>query len=249
MHSYLKLKNSDQIAYCKTEGKGPGIIFLGGFLSEMTGEKATAVEAFCKQRGQAFVRFDYRGRGQSSGVFEDHTIGTWKEDALAILSKLTKGPQLLIGSSMGGWLALLLAMEKPKRVAGIIGLASAPDFTEHLIWEKLTKAQQQEIIRKGKITVPSDMGGVYSITRKLIEDGRNHLLLHKREIPIDCPVRLLHGLKDDDVPWEVSLSINEKLASQDVKTILIENGDHRLSKPEDIQKLLSITEKMLEKLK
>jgi pimeloyl-ACP methyl ester carboxylesterase len=246
MSSYLKLKNGDRLAYCQSEGAAPGVIFLGGFLSDMTGVKAMELEAFCKQRGQAFVRFDYRGRGESSGVFEDYTIGAWKEDALNVLTHLTKGPQILVGSSMGGWLALLLAIEKPKRVAGIIGLAAAPDFTEYLIWEKLTKAQQEEIQRKGKIMVPSDMGEEpYPITRKLIEDGRAHLLLHK-EIPVYCPVRLLHGMKDDDVPWEVSLSINEKLASQDVKAILIENATHRLSEPGDIKKMLSVTAKMLD---
>lgn len=245
--SYLKLKNGEQLAYHKSAGKEPGIIFMGGFRSDMTGEKAVAMEAFCKKRRQAFVRFDYEGHGKSSGAFADGTIGTWKEDALSVLGKLTEGPQILVGSSMGGWLALLVAREKPKRVAGIIGIASAPDFTEHLLWEKLTGPQQEELKRKGRVMVPSDMGEPYPITQKFITEGRNHLLLHQ-EIGVRCPVRLLHGMKDEDVPWEISLAINEKLASKDVKTILIEDGNHRLSTLTDIKKLLRVTEKLLERL-
>jgi pimeloyl-ACP methyl ester carboxylesterase len=242
--SYLKLESGARLAYHRTEGNGPGIVFMGGFRSDMTGAKAVALEAFCRTRGQAFVRFDYRGHGQSSEKFERCTIGMWKEDALTVLERLTKGPQLLIGSSMGGWLALLAAMQKPRRVAGIIGVAAAPDFTEHLILEQLSPKQREELKAKGKVMVPSDMGEPYAITKKLIIEGRDHLILD-REIPVFCPVRLLHGMKDADVPWEISLSINEKIASQDVKTILIEEGDHRLSEPKDIEKLLSITGKML----
>ncbi len=246
--SVLKRSSGVSIAYHQLSGKSPGVIFLGGFRSDMTGVKATSLEAFCKERGQGFVRFDYQGHGQSSGQFEDCTLSTWKEDALAVLTKLTKGPQLLIGSSMGGWLALMLAREKPRRVAGMIGIAAAPDFTESLIWEKLTQHQQAELKKKGKIYVPSDYGDPYPITAELILDGRNHLLLGA-DIPVYCPIRLLHGMKDVDVPWEVSMAINEKVATQDVKTILIENGDHRLSEPSDIKKLLSVTAKMLDGLR
>ncbi len=242
--SYLK-SGSDKIAYHKTEGKTPGIIFLGGFRSDMTGVKAMALEAFCKERSHAFVRFDYEGHGQSSRAFEDCTLGRWRDDALQVLTKLTEGPQILVGSSMGGWLALLLAIAKPRRVAGIVGIAAAPDFTETLLWEKLTPKQQKELQTKGKVMVPSDFGEPYAITRQFIEEAREHLLLHQ-EIPVNCPVRLLHGMKDEDVPWEVSFSINEKLASQDVKTILVENGDHRLSEPADIEKILRIVGKMLD---
>ena len=245
--SYLKVK-SGKLAYRKIEGTGPGIVFLGGFRSDMTGVKAIALEAFCKERGHAFVCFDYYGHGQSTGNFEDGTICLWKEAALAVLTKLTQGTQVLVGSSMGGWLALLVACEKPRRVAGIIGIAAAPDFTEHLIWEKLTAEQQREIKDKGWSMVPSDMGEPYPITRDLIADGRKHLILDK-EIPVYCPVRLLHGIKDADVPWEVALAINEKIATQDVKTILIDEGDHRLSNPKDIEKLLRVTAKMLDGLK
>jgi pimeloyl-ACP methyl ester carboxylesterase len=245
--SFLRLKSGTKIAYHKTDGNAPGIIFLGGFRSDMTGVKATALETFCKGRGQAFIRFDYEGHGESLGIFEDCTIGTWKNDALQVLMNLTKGSQILVGSSMGGWLALLLAIEKPRRVAGIVGIASAPDFTEHLIWDKLTPKQQETLKRNGKVMVPSDMGESYPITRTLIEEGRQHLLLGS-EIPIYCPVRLLHGMKDVDVPWEVSLAINEKVVTHDVKTILVEEGDHRLSEPKDIEKLLRVVGKMLDSI-
>jgi pimeloyl-ACP methyl ester carboxylesterase len=243
--SHLKLKGGGTLAYHKTAGSAPGIVFLGGFRSDMTGVKAVALEAFCKERGQAFLRFDYRGHGQSSGDFAECGIGTWADDALEAITRLTKGPQILVGSSMGGWLALLVAIEKPRRVAGIIGIAAAADFTEHLMWEKLTPRQQEEVMRKGSVMVPSDMGPPYPITKRLIEEGRRYLLLGA-EIPVFCPVRLLHGMKDEDVPWEVSLAINEKIAGKDVKTILIDEGDHRLSTPKDIEKLLSVTAKMLD---
>lgn len=246
--SYLKLRSGEKIAYQLSEGSGPGIIFLGGFRSDMTGSKAEALAGFCAQRGIAFVRFDYLGHGQSTGTFEDFTLSDWKDNALSVFTRLTQGPQILIGSSMGGWLALLLAIEKPRRIAGIIGIAAAPDFTEHMFHEKMTQQQQQDLIIKGKIMVPSDMGEPYPVTKRLIEEGRKHALLH-RQIPVYCPVRLMHGIKDEDVPWEVSLALNEKIASQDVKTILIEGGDHRLSQPSDIEKLLSVTVRMLEHIK
>lgn len=237
-----------EIHFNRIEGDTPGIVFLGGFRSDMTGVKAVALEEFCKQRGQAFVRFDYRGHGKSSGAFEECTLSHWKEDALMVLTRLTKGPQVLVGSSMGGWLAMLLAIEKPRRVAGFIGIAAAPDFTERLIWEQLTGAQKKELKEKGRIYQPSDFGEPYPITAQLIIDGRKHLLLHRKGIPIYCPMRLLHGTSDDDVPWQVSMAINEKVGTLDVKTILIDNGNHRLSEPEDIKKLLSVTGKLLDGL-
>lgn len=245
--SYLSVPGG-RLAYVREGGESPGIIFLGGFRSDMSGVKAIALEEFCRARGQAFVRFDYRGHGQSSGRFEECTLSDWKEDALAVLTKLTRGPQVLVGSSMGGWLALLLALAKPRRVAGIVGIAPAPDFTEHLIWEKLTPRQQDALRESGKILVPSEYGEPYPITADLILDGRKHLLL-QGAIPIHCPVRLLHGMKDDDVPWEVSMAINEKLGTKDVKTILIEDGTHRLSEPADIEKIQRVTGKLLEHIK
>lgn len=247
--SFLKRKNLPALAYHQLDGSGPGIVFLGGFRSDMTGSKAEALARFCAEHGQAFVRFDYRGHGNSEGAFKDGTIGKWKQDATDILTRLTKGPQILIGSSMGGWIALLLALDMPRRVAGLIGIAAAPDFTENLMWEKLTPRQKKQVETEGSVTVPSDMGDSYPITRELIEDGRAHLLLPHRHLPIDCPVRLLHGTNDEDVPWEVSLAINEKVTTKDVKTFLVEGGDHRLSGEKDIARLIRVTEKMLEGVK
>lgn len=245
MISYLKLKNGGKLAYRKMDGISPGIIFLGGFRSDMNGVKAHALENFCKKQERAFICFDYEGHGSSSGKFEDCTIGKWKDNALSVLTKLTEGRQILVGSSMGAWLALLLAMQKPRRVAGIIGIASAPDFTENHLLAKLNKKQLRELESKGKTMVASDEGDHYPITRKFIEEARHHLLLEEDKIPINCPVRLLHGTKDEDIPWETSLLLNEKLVSEDVKTILIENGSHTLSEPKDIKKILSVVDKMI----
>jgi pimeloyl-ACP methyl ester carboxylesterase len=242
MTSYLKLKNGGKIAYNKTEGTAPGIMFLGGFRSDMNGVKALALENYCKKNGRAFLRFDYEGHGESSAEFEDCTIGKWKENALLVLMKLTEGRQILVGSSMGGWLSLLLAREKPRRVAAVVGIAAAPDFTENMIFAKLKKGQLNELQKNGRVYVTSDEGDRYPVTRKFIEEARNHLLL-EHKIQVRCPVRLLHGTKDEDVPWEVALQINERLASDDVKTILIENGSHTLSEAKDIKKILSVIDK------
>lgn len=244
MTSYLKLKNGGRIAYNKTEGSSPGVVFLGGFRSDMNGVKAMAIENFCRKEGRAFLRFDYEGHGESSGNFEDCTIGLWSDDAMLALTKLTEGRQILVGSSMGGWIALLLAIQKPRNIAGIIGIAAAPDFTENMIFNKLKKNQLKELETKGSITVSSDEGDSYIVTKNFIEEARKHLLLNDR-IRVKCPVRLLHGTKDDDVPWEVALQINEKLESVDVKTILIENGGHTLSEPKDIKKILNVLDKMI----
>ncbi len=243
MTSYLKLKNGGRIAYHKTEGSAPGVIFLGGFRSDMNGVKALALENYCKKQGRTFLRFDYEGHGESSGRFEDCTIGRWKDDALAVLTKLTEGRQILVGSSMGGWLSLLVASQKPRHVAGIIGIAAAPDFTDIML-RKLKKSQLRELDARGKVMVTSDMGDQYPITKKFIDEARNHFLLNKK-IPVTCPVRLLHGTKDEEVPWETAIAINRKLASTDVKTILVENGSHSLSEPKDIQKILSVLDKMV----
>lgn len=244
MTSYLKLKNGGRIAYNKTEGASPGIMFLGGFRSDMNGVKALALEKFCKEQGRAFLRFDYEGHGESSGKFEEGTIGKWKDNAMLALTKLTEGRQILVGSSMGGWIALLLASQKPRRTAGVVGIAAAPDFTEIML-DRLKKTQLRELEKKGRIMVATDAGDDYPVTRKFIEEARGHLLLENGKIPINCPVRLLHGTKDTEVPWEVSLRINEKLASEDVKTILVENGTHTLSEPDSLKKIMSTLDKMI----
>jgi pimeloyl-ACP methyl ester carboxylesterase len=215
----------------------PGIIFLGGFMSDMTGTKAMALESFARGRGQAFVRFDYLGHGGSSGRFEEGTIGRWAEDAVAVLDHLSSGPQILVGSSMGGWIMLLAALARPARIAGLLGIAAAPDFTEDLMWAKFPPDVQEALARDGFYREPSDYGEEpYSITKELIDEGRRHLLL-RGPIAIGCPVRLLQGMADPDVPWQTALKLAERLDSGDVEVTLVKNGDHRLSEPQDLARL------------
>jgi pimeloyl-ACP methyl ester carboxylesterase len=226
------------IAYNRLAGNSPGVVFLSGFMSDMEGTKALALEEHCQQRGQAYLRFDYSGHGQSSGAFVDGTIGAWAEDAIYAIEQLTEGPQVLVGSSMGGWIMLLAALHLKDKVCGLLGLAAAPDFTEDLIESELTGEQRQIMARDGFVEIPCDYddGEPYTITQKLIDDGRNNLLLGG-DIALAQPVRLIQGLKDNDVPWETALKLQEKLLSRDVEVTLIKDGDHRLSEPADLKRL------------
>jgi pimeloyl-ACP methyl ester carboxylesterase len=210
-------------------------MFLGGFMSDMTGTKALALEAWAKDRGLAFTRFDYQGHGASSGRFADGTIGLWANDALAVLDRVTSGPQVLVGSSMGAWIALLLACRRPERIAALVGIAAAPDFTEDLIWGALDESVRAQIIRDGAWHRPSAYAPVDPppITLRLIEEARHHLVL-RTPLPFTGPVRLLHGLADPDVPWRTSLRLTEALTGADVHLTLVKDGDHRLSRPQDI---------------
>jgi pimeloyl-ACP methyl ester carboxylesterase len=203
----------------------------------MTGTKALFLEDYCRRRGRAFVRFDYFGHGRSSGDIALGTIGRWREDAIAIIDSLTAGPQILVGSSMGGWIMLLAALARPARIAALVGIAGAPDFTEELLWPRLTPAQREEIIERGRVVLPSayDPAG-YLYTAALVEEGRRHLLLCA-PIPLDMPARLLHGLGDESVPWQLSLRLAERLASRDVAVTLVKDGDHRLSSEPDLARL------------
>ncbi|MBY3753853.1 alpha/beta hydrolase [Azospirillum formosense] len=219
------------------EGLAPGVMFLGGFMSDMTGAKALALEAWAAGEGLSFTRFDYQGHGASSGRFDEGTIGLWADDALAVLDRVTVGPQILVGSSMGGWMMLLTALRRPERVAGLVGIAAAPDFTEDLMWDLFDESVRREIMEAGRWLRPSDYGPEpQPITRALIEDGRNHLLL-RQPIALDKPVRLLHGMADPDVPWQVSLTLADRLSSADVRVTLVKDGDHRLSRDQDIDLL------------
>lgn len=212
----------------------PGILFLGGFMSDMTGTKATHFEEHCVRRGLAYTRFDYSGHGQSSGKFAEGTIGQWSSDAVSILDHVATGPQILVGSSMGGWISLLAALARPERIKGLIGVATAPDFTEDLMWAQFSDAQKQTIEEKGALIEPSDYGDdPYTITRELIVEGRNHLLSRK-PIELNIPVRLVQGMQDPDVPWQTALKLAETLTSTDVEVQLIKSGDHRLSKPAEL---------------
>jgi pimeloyl-ACP methyl ester carboxylesterase len=229
--------HAPRIAYRRIRGKSPGIVFCTGFMSDMTGSKALAVEEWARRRGQACLRFDYRGHGESEGNFADGTIGLWKEDALGVFDAQTEGPQIVIGSSMGGWIALLLALARPTRVSGLIGIAAAPDFTEDLIWAKLPPPLRAKLETDGFFQEPSAYGETpYTITRALIEDGRRHLLL-RGPIAFTGKVRLLHGMLDPDVPWQWSPKIAEKLAGADTRVTLIKDGDHRLSREQDLKLL------------
>jgi pimeloyl-ACP methyl ester carboxylesterase len=225
--------NGAELAWARLDGRRPTVVFLTGFRSDMTGDKATMLARFCAERGQAMLRFDYAGHGASGGRFEDGTIGRWTGDALAVIDRLTEGPVVLVGSSMGGWIALLCALARSHRVAGLIGIAAAPDFTELLMWQAMTVEERASLMRDGVLPVPSQYGEPYPVTRALIEDGRTHLLL-SGPIALDCPVRLLHGQADPDVPWEMSLRIAERLSGADVQVTLVKDGDHRLSRPQDL---------------
>lgn len=235
MSSQGRLDRGDGVAlaWSKLEGRSPTVVFLPGYGSDMTGDKATALAVFCEKRGQAMLRFDYSGHGASSGRFEDGTIGIWSTDALTAIDQLTEGSLVLVGSSMGGWIALLAALARPERVAGLIGIAAAADFTETLMWPRLSLEQRAALMERGIIHQPSRYGDPTPITRALIEDGRNHLVL-TGTVPLDCPVRLLHGQADPDVPWEMALRIANELTSGDVQVILVKHGDHRLSRPQDL---------------
>ena len=232
--AHLEISTNRSIAYHSLPAKGdcaslPGIIFLGGFKSDMTGTKATWLESRCRAQGRAFVRFDYRGHGASSGRFEDGCIGDWADDAAQVLSRLTSGPQILVGSSMGGWIALILGKRLPDRVAGLIGIAAAPDFTEDGLRDSLTPAQIAEIYAAGQIALPSEYSAdPYVITRHLLEEGRNHLVL-RSPLDLPFPVRLLHGTADPDVPVDVAHRLFGHVISPDARLILLKNGDHRLS--------------------
>jgi len=247
----LTREDGSVLAYYKTQaGKAraegtkalPGLIFLGGFMSDMSGTKAVALEDYARREGRDFLRFDYRGHGQSSGRFEDGTIGDWAGDALAALDELTEGPQILVGSSMGGWIALLVARARPQRIAGLIGIAPAPDFTEDLIWGRATPEQRAALESAGYVDRPSEYSAEpYRITYRLIEEGRDHLLLNA-PIPITCPLRLIHGMQDVDVPWQTSLRLAEAVESDDVEVILVKSAAHRLSEPEDLERLERVIE-------
>ena len=221
------------LAWVQTPGRGPTTVFLPGFRSDMTGAKAMLTEAFCIGHGMACLRLDYSGHGASGGAFTDGTVGRWTDDALTLIDRLTEGPLVLVGSSMGGWIALLAALARPARMAGLIGIAAAPDFTEELMWQAMMPEERARLERDGVLHVPSPYGDPTPVTAALIADGRTRLLLG-RPIPLRCPVRLLHGQQDPDVPWRTALRLMERVESDDVQAVLIKDGDHRLSRPSDL---------------
>ena len=231
-----------RLAYRQLPGREPGVMFCGGFKSDMTGSKASALAEHCARTGRAFVRFDYSGHGASEGRFVDGSIGRWRDDALAVLDELTAGPQVIVGSSMGGWIALLLALARPERVQALVLLAPAPDFTQAIWDEELDQAERERLLRDGYVERPSEYSAEpYLITRRLIEDGRQHLLLD-RPIEVRCPVRILHGMRDSDVAWQRSITLTQRLQGDDVVLTLLKSGDHRLSTPDDLDRLTATVE-------
>lgn len=221
------------LAWRSIAGRDPTIVFLPGFASDMAGAKAEALAAWAAASGQAMLRFDYSGHGKSDGEFAEGTIGQWTADALCVLERLVRGKVLLVGSSMGGWIALLTARTLGPRVAGLVGIAAAPDFTEELMWDAAMPHEREALLARGFVDTPSQYGPPLRITRRLIEDGRQHLLL-REPLAVDCPVRLLHGQRDPDVPWQTALRITERLRSENVLVTLIKDGDHRLSRAQDL---------------
>lgn len=231
-----------RVAYAQTEGRGPGVVFLGGFRSDMQGTKAIWLEEWARSRGRAFLRFDYSGHGQSDGAFEEGCIGDWLADARAALA-LTTGPQVLVGSSMGGWISLLLGREDAgRRVAGLVTVAAAPDFTERGFWPEFSPAQREALIRDGHVLRPSDYGDPYVITRRLIEDGRDHLVL-SAPLELPFPVRFLQGTADEDVPVEWANDLLRHAQGTDMRLTLVKGADHRFSTPECLELIgLSVAE-------
>ncbi len=236
----LQTAHGRRISYEKIIGdSGINIIFLGGFKSDMGGSKAVYLHDFCQKHNHNFIRFDYSGHGVSSGKFVDGTIGQWLQDALEVLDNLSVGKQILVGSSMGGWIMLKLALLRPERIQSLVGIAAAPDFTQSLIWEQFSPQQKTEMEHKGVVYLPSCYDEApYPITRALLEDGQKQCIINSKEIlTINCPIRLLHGMADIDVPWQTALRIAEKVSSQDVQITFLKDGDHRLSEPEQLELL------------
>jgi pimeloyl-ACP methyl ester carboxylesterase len=238
------------LAYARLPGAGPAVVFLGGFRSDMQGSKALALRDWCAARGREFLRFDYAGHGASDGDFEAGSIGAWAADAALVLERLVRAPgAVLVGSSMGGWIALLLALRQPARVRGLLGIAAAPDFTEALMWPAFSEAQRAELMARGVLHLPSQYGPPTPITRTLIEDGRRQLVMAGgAPVPLAVPVRLLQGMADPDVPWRHALRLMEALAGTDAQLTLVKDGDHRLSRPQDLALLTRVLEALLQDL-
>jgi pimeloyl-ACP methyl ester carboxylesterase len=230
---YLDLAPGRRLAFRHRRGNGPTLLFLPGYMSDMEGGKASALDSWAAAKGRAMLRFDYAGCGLSEGGFEAQILAGWRDDALAMIDSV-EGPVILVGSSMGGWLMLLCALARPDRLAGLVGIAAAPDFTD---WG-FDEGQKRVIREEGRIEEPSPYGETPYVTTRAFWESGETLKLLGGEIAISCPVRLLHGLDDPDVPWQVSLRVMERLRSADARMTLVKGGDHRLSRPSDIALLI-----------
>lgn len=234
MMQYFDSPDRPRVAYNLREGAGPTLVFLPGYASDMTGSKAVALDAWAGEQGRAMLRLDYSGCGASEGRFEDGTLSIWRDDALALIDALTTGPLVLIGSSMGGWIGLMIAEARPDHISAFIGIAAAPDFTD---WG-FTAEDKMTLLTAGRLERPSDYGAPLVTTRAFWQSGEANRMLH-RQVAIDAPVRLLHGQRDPDVPWHHSTHLAGQLRSADVQTILVKDGDHRLSRPQDLALLIA----------
>ena len=240
----LPTTDGEKLAFRRRTGKTPGIMLCGGFRSDMTGSKAVALDIHCATMGRAYLRFDYRGHGESSGLFADGTIGSWRDDTLAVLDGATEGPMVLVGSSMGAWIALLAALARPDRVRGLVLVAPAVDFTQALIWDRLSDDVRKLLKTDGLWRRPSDYSEEPDeITMRLIEEGRGHLLFGG-PIGFSGPVRILHGTADETVPWEYAKRVAEALTSGDVTLTLVKDGDHRLSDPVNLARLCAAADEV-----
>jgi pimeloyl-ACP methyl ester carboxylesterase len=242
--AFLDTASGRRIAHHRTPGAGPGVVFLGGFRSDMEGTKALHLEAWAKRTGRAFLRFDYSGHGQSSGAFTEGCISDWAEDARAAIEALTEGPQVLVGSSMGGWISAIIIAEIPQKVAGFVGIATAPDFTEDSMWRDFSAEERRELMEDGQVDLPSDYGEPYPITRRLIEDGRENLVL-RRPLRMRFPVRLLQGTEDEAVERQVALNLLDHIEGDDVRLTFVKGADHRFSAPENLKLIEAALEEVL----
>ncbi|NKW71874.1 alpha/beta hydrolase [Rhodobacteraceae bacterium R_SAG10] len=246
MPEFLTTSSGRRIAYEKSTGDAPGIVFLGGFVSDMQGSKAAHLEAWARAQGRAFLRFDYSGHGQSSGDFSDGCIGDWVQDAVAVINGVTDGKQVLVGSSMGGWISLILAAEIPDKISGIIGISTAADFTEDGFWDGFSENQRQDLHKLGQVAIPSEYDEPYIITRRLIEDGRRHLVL-RRPLPLPFPVRLLHGSDDTSVKLSVPLHILAHASGDDIRLTLVKGADHSFSTPDCLALIESAVQQVIDR--
>lgn len=242
---YLTRTDGARLAWRRVAGEGPTVVWMGGFRSDMAGTKAQALAEWALARGQAYVRFDYFGHGESDGAFEAGTITRWREDALAVMDELAPGPVIPVGSSMGGWIACLAAMARPAAVRGLVLIAPAPDFTEKLMGPEIDAVARQSLESRGVWMRPSDYGEPYPITRTLLEDGARWSIL-PGPVPIEAPVRILQGGEDPDVPWRHALELAQGLKASDLVFHLIKDGDHRLSRPQDLKRMLSAVEELVQ---
>lgn len=241
---HLTRPDGTRLAYRHRDGNTPAFVYLHGFGGDMDGVKASFVADEAERRGHAFLRFDFSGHGASGGRFEDGTVSQWRDEALLMIDRLVDGPMILVGASMGGWIAMLLALLLPARVVGVIGLAAAPDFTERRVWETLSASHRRALLRDGHTVVPDRAGRDFHISRRLIEDGRRNALMGDR-IDITCPVRLIQGQRDPEVPWDLAGQIASLIRSENVLVALIKDGDHQLSRPSDLRILFGMIADLL----